>query len=201
MTFIKRPRQGTIKAVIRTKDGKAFIAAKNNKNSEKSILIRCPVCNKEISTKMEKSHIKSSHPHLDTETLKLKNSYINCVKCGANIKKLKYKAHMKNTHGTIFQDQQPENLTSNTKLKQPKKKKLKLISKRASRMIGNSSKCDNCNKIKPLLWHYVKSNRGDVNICSFCKPKVKARSFGSVKTDALDLAETGGSFEGDRRRH
>ena len=59
--------------------------------------------------------------------------------------------------------------------------------------------CDACKKNKSPVWLYKNSSRGDVHICSSCKPKLFDRSFG--KKDALDYAQTGGKFEGNKKKH
>ncbi len=72
-----------------------------------------------------------------------------------------------------------------------------LKSKRSRRL--EREVCHECRKWKPVLWHYSKSNRGPVNICSECKGEVVTRSHGP--SDAMNLAESSGQFESNRRRH
>ena len=59
--------------------------------------------------------------------------------------------------------------------------------------------CHECRKWKPVVWHYSKSNRGPVNICSQCKGEVVTRSHGAL--DAMSLVKSSGQFESNRRRH
>ena len=43
--------------------------------------------------------------------------------------------------------------------------------------------CAECGLEVTNLWHYSESNRGPVDICSACKPKVFERSFDATNTD------------------
>jgi hypothetical protein len=75
---------------------------------------------------------------------------------------------------------------------------IRLISRRGEKY-NSKITCDECGGVTSTAWKYLKTNRGEVYLCSRCKPYVFNRSFGS--TDALDHAETGGFFEGNRSRH
>ncbi len=77
------------------------------------------------------------------------------------------------------------------------KEKIILESKRGTR-IDNQTLCDGCAMIT-TVWSYRESNYGRVNLCAKCKVYVFDNSFGSL--DALDYAETGGRFEGNRSKH
>jgi len=82
--------------------------------------------------------------------------------------------------------------------KNKKKRKITLISKRGSR-IDEHAVCDRCLKHRHLQWHYAESDVGSVRLCSACKAKLKPISL--FKPDALDRADTGGGFEGNKRKH
>jgi len=77
-------------------------------------------------------------------------------------------------------------------------KEIILESKKA-KWIGEKGKCSKCLVTTRPLWKYSKSNWGEIYLCSRCKPIVYARSF--EKLDALDVAEQGGLFESNRRKH
>lgn len=87
---------------------------------------------------------------------------------------------------------------SKKKEKKERKPQLQLISKRGTRVEG-TRKCSKCKKTFNALWRYAESTQGTVYFCMSCKSKV--RSSTKRKIDALDLAYTGGRFEGNRRRH
>jgi len=76
---------------------------------------------------------------------------------------------------------------------------LTLISKRGTRLT-KKTKCDECLTTHGTIWHYSQSSRGPVNLCAKCKEIAQSRSAAN-SIDALDLAHTGGSFEGNRRKH
>ena len=73
-----------------------------------------------------------------------------------------------------------------------------LESKKAIR-ISERGRCSKCLVITKPLWKYSKSNIDEVRLCSLCKQIVYARSFERI--DALDVAEQGGLFERNRRKH
>ncbi len=83
--------------------------------------------------------------------------------------------------------------------KKPKGRSRKIIleSKRGTKQ-ENPAVCAEC-KMLSTVWSYSKSNYGRVNLCRPCKSLVFDRSFGKI--DALDLANTGGKFEGNRHKH
>jgi len=76
---------------------------------------------------------------------------------------------------------------------------LTLISKRGTRLT-KTTKCDECLTTHGTVWHYSHSSQGPVNLCARCKEIAQSRSAAN-SIDALDLAHTGGSFEGNRRKH
>ncbi len=80
---------------------------------------------------------------------------------------------------------------------QVKNRKIILESKKGTKQ-EVPAKCVEC-KMLATVWSYSKSNYGRVNICRSCKAIVFDRSFGKI--DALDLANTGGRFEGNRHKH
>ena len=75
-----------------------------------------------------------------------------------------------------------------------------LVSKRGTR-VAKETTCDECLTIHGTVWYYAQSSIGPVNLCARCKEIVRARSFMRGSIDALDLAHTGGRFEGNRRKH
>lgn len=82
------------------------------------------------------------------------------------------------------------------KNKNKKKKPIILESKRGTRIDGGG--CDECgSRNEKALWRCARSNQGTVYICSTCKPVVFDRSFD--KSDALNTAYLGGTFESSRR--
>jgi hypothetical protein len=75
---------------------------------------------------------------------------------------------------------------------------LQLASKRGRRLEG-LRKCDECRLRAVVTWRYGSTNRGEIHLCSVCRPVVYERSFG--RGDALDVAMSGGQWEANRRKH
>jgi hypothetical protein len=73
------------------------------------------------------------------------------------------------------------------------------VATRFARKILGPTFRDECGGVSLSAWRFSKSDRGPVFICSRCKPFVLDCSFGT--TDAPNYAETGGRFEGNRRKH
>lgn len=86
------------------------------------------------------------------------------------------------------------------KKKKKKKKKIELITKRGSTSYGVYT-CSSCKKRVHNPTKYAKSTIGTVYLCAPCKDRIRFRSFGQKRSDALDIAVSGGAFEGSRRRH
>jgi hypothetical protein len=88
---------------------------------------------------------------------------------------------------------------SNEKKRTPK---LKLISKRGTRVEGRRN-CSKCGSQFTATWRYAESTQGTVYLCMGCAGRVKriGGRKGGRKLDALDLAYSGGRFEGNRRKH
>lgn len=81
----------------------------------------------------------------------------------------------------------------------PENKELTLISKRSTR-VNQRMLCDECSTIHNTLWRFSETSKGTVHLCTVCKNDAWARSSFDAP-DALDLASTGGQFEGNRRKH
>lgn len=80
-----------------------------------------------------------------------------------------------------------------------KPEKLVIYSRRGTRV--NSKKlCNECLTIHTTLWHYSRTSKGDIYLCTRCKNIALSRSR-PKSVDALDLATTGGQFEGNRKKH
>lgn len=77
---------------------------------------------------------------------------------------------------------------------------VKLISQRGTKLQGKYS-CCSCGANVDNPTRYAESNVGPVVLCASCKSRIRRESFPPKDYDALDLAETGGLFEGNRRRH
>lgn len=75
---------------------------------------------------------------------------------------------------------------------------LYLQSKRGIR-IAERTECNVCGYPASPVWRYAQSNHGVVHLCNQCKPRTWDHSFG--KLDAMDVAYTGGQFEGNRSKH
>jgi hypothetical protein len=75
-----------------------------------------------------------------------------------------------------------------------------LLSRRGTTLEGNFP-CCSCGKVVSNPTRYSQSNVGPVTLCAACKSRIRSESFPQKEHDALDLAETGGFFEGNRRRH
>lgn len=75
---------------------------------------------------------------------------------------------------------------------------LYLQSKRGIR-ITERTECNVCGYPASPVWRYAQSNHGVVHLCNQCKPRTWDHSFG--KLDAMDVAYTGGQFEGNRSKH
>lgn len=99
----------------------------------------------------------------------------------------------------IKQEDSESQLLRMSQRRSSKKVELTLISKRGTR-IKKKVLCDECLKIRNHVWHYDKSSHGPVNLCAMCKEIVRSRTKKS-SFDALNLANTGGLFEGNRRKH
>jgi hypothetical protein len=82
------------------------------------------------------------------------------------------------------------------------KGKLQLISKRGTRVEGWRC-CSRCSNQFMATWRYAESTWGVVYLCMDCKDRVgrPGERKRRRKLDALDLAYSGGRFEGNRRRH
>lgn len=77
---------------------------------------------------------------------------------------------------------------------------IKLVSKRGT-IIHGRFKCTNCGNVVDNPMRYSQTNIGVVILCASCKSSIKMNSFPEKHYDALDLAKTGGMFEGNRSRH
>jgi hypothetical protein len=130
---------------------------------------------------------------------------IVCPDCESQVLESYYAQHQK--FGCASSGEKSNSKSGSTKKSEPKRKprrrkkkkpQLVLVSKRGMR-IPSKTECSLCHKAKSPVWHYAKSSRGPVNICGDCKPRLFDRSFG--KKDALNYAETGGLYEGNRRKH
>jgi hypothetical protein len=77
---------------------------------------------------------------------------------------------------------------------------VKLLSHRGKTLQG-SFPCCSCGRVVNNPTRYSQSNVGPVTLCASCKSRIRRESFPQKEYDALDLAETGGFFEGNRRRH
>lgn len=133
-----------------------------------------------------------------------KDCVIVCPDCGSQVLESYYAQHRKvGCTSAEKNNSKSDSAGRIEKKKKPGRKKKKkaplvLVSKRGMR-INSKSECCLCHKEKSPVWHYANSSRGPVNICSDCKPRLFDRSFG--KKDALNYAQTGGQYEGNRRKH
>jgi len=152
--------------------------------------IKCSICGANVKPKNMATHKLRAHsPEAVALREKLakeerlrrstfRDDLVTCGECGAKVKRENLKAQLKHAHGIGLP--------------------LKLISRRGTRVDG-ARVCAECGRLKTPVWHYTRSSRGEVCICTFCKPRVFNRSFG--KLDALDFAQRGGGFESNRRNH
>ncbi len=62
---------------------------------------------------------------------------------------------------------------------------LVVISGRGTFQWGSRRPCDNCGVPRAKRWRYAESNRGIVEICAACKPKVLDRSWGCVDASSV----------------
>jgi hypothetical protein len=74
---------------------------------------------------------------------------------------------------------------------------LLLLSDRSG-MVRGGGRCNEGGYSAKVVWRYRQSNRGVVQLCRRCRPKVLDRTFGGI--DALDRAWLT-AFETDRQRH
>ena len=165
----------------------------------------CSICavvlkSKNLDKHMNKKHNSKNRTVKKTVELKnipengIKNSGINkedkyteCSICAVVLKSKNLDKHMKKKH--------------NSKNRTVKKtNRIELISKRGTVIKGNHS-CSSCYSVVFNPTRYAKSNKGIVILCASCKNKIRSYCFPPEKTDALDYATTGGSFEGNRRKH
>jgi len=86
------------------------------------------------------------------------------------------------------------------KRKSRKSRGLILYSRRGSR-VKEGGKCSKCKKQRQPLWKYLESSEGTVQICDYCKPALRERSFGKQRVDAWHRVVLGGHFGSNRRRH
>ena len=101
-----------------------------------------------------------------------------------------------------------------------------ILKTRWGTLFDSPTKCDECQKVKPQVTQYAKSNQTDrVSICSDCLPRVLERSFLAPRPDnsrddeyiwnekfdnddlevsrddAMNRAVGGGAFDSNRQRH
>lgn len=81
---------------------------------------------------------------------------------------------------------------------QPKKLKIKLISRRGTR-VNAGGLCGECGRAYDTVWLYKESNQGQISLCVCCKPKVLQRSFGGSHFPRRKVLN-GGCFERNRRK-
>ncbi|MBS1787447.1 MAG: hypothetical protein JST85_06995 [Acidobacteria bacterium] len=102
---------------------------------------------------------------------------------------------------TVLYVRKKERVLRRREVKQSNKKTIILESKRGTRIQKNDW-CSDCGCLEKVLWHYSKSNRGEVNLCGRCKAKVYSRSFDKGKIDVMDTPLVYiSAFETNRKKH
>lgn len=135
--------------------------------------------------------------------------YLICPVCKCVLREGKKKGGLKNH---IMRSHSPNNFLNQSKMivsaasnihpakSESTEVELVLYSKRATR-VEKTHRCEECHAPNSAQWNYADSNRGTVYLCTGCKEIVRVRSFNIKEIDALNLSDTGGSFEGNKRRH
>ncbi len=93
----------------------------------------------------------------------------------------------------------PSDVCSEIQPSLPEDAEVLLLESKKAEWLNEEKICDNCQCVSKPSWKYSKSNKGLIHLCSRCKPIVYSKSFGKI--DALDIAQQGGSFESNRRKH
>lgn len=135
-----------------------------------------------------------------------------CSKCGFTSRQVAPKVKSSRTAKQIKSSDKVYLRTDDTKTfargetgrKKIKKNDIKLISKRGT-IIQGRHKCSCCSNFINNPTEYKNSSKGTVILCASCKKSVRRNSFpksySNKKYDALDFAKTGGSFEGNKKKH
>ncbi len=156
---------------------------KSPKNSRKE----CPYCKIELLQDKLKKHIKNTHPEKPRE----------CQDSSKN-KSIDQKKNPSSSRVDTAVQYAEIVASKKTSFESKKNNNIELLSKRGTR-ISERVDCSSCGYPSSPVWRYSKSNYGIVHLCQDCKTHIWDKSFGKV--DAMQVAFSGGRFEGNRSKH